>query len=520
MASLTRGRAAQAGLTIALLMAAPALQALPEASGTSATQNTLDAVKVTGERQRDVMSGTVVPAKSKVLSRKLASSCNYMLDDDPLAPDGSVTLEYLSHFGMLDDDDSTRFTSINDLAPDRSASRSQPQEIPSVTEALHASLTQGLTGFIPGTEMGIFPRIVCGIKDQRTAAGRNWIARKDKSLIQGLDAYETGNYAEALARFEENWQKLGYEESALMLGRMHLLGQGAPADTAQAIKWLREVVDARFHPVEDRLHYDPSKPNETNARIDAALLLARIHLMGVGTPREPAKALALWRKALDFGFEPAGTFIGQAYASGVGTAADGPKAIEALTAAAAAGHAPAMLLLGQLYHHRLPKQPAGIPLDLEKAGAYYGAAARAGSIEATYAAARMLDLGEGTPKAPEKALVLYKEAAVKGHAEAQNALATFFYQGELVPQNHATARELFQAAAKGRQPDAMFNLAVMLAQGQSGDKDLATAYAWCALAKSQGHEQAATALPAIAAKLSPDEKARADAMLKPAPKKS
>lgn len=204
----------------------------------------------------------------------------------------------------------------------------------------------------------------------------------------------------------------------------------------------------------------------------------------------------------------------------MGTAADGAKAVEALTASAAAGHTPAMMLLGQLYHHRVPNPPPGIPLDLARAGAYYGAAARAGNLEATYAAARMLDLGEGTPRAPEKAVVLYKEAAVKGHAEAQNALATFFYQGEVVPQNYATARQLFQAAARGRQPDAMFNLAVMLAQGEGGDKDLAAAYAWCALAKSQGHEQAAAALPALAARLSPDEKARADAMLKPAPKKS
>lgn len=144
---------------------------------------------------------------------------------------------------------------------------------------------------------------------------------------------------------------------------MHLLDQGTPADTPQAIKWLREVVDARFHPVEDRLRYDPRKPDETNARIDAALLLARIHLLGVGTQRNPAKALALWRKALDFGFEPAGTFIGQAHVIGLGTAPDGPKAVEMLTASAAAGHAPAVLLLGQLYQHRAFKQPAGIPLD-------------------------------------------------------------------------------------------------------------------------------------------------------------
>jgi TPR repeat protein len=169
----------------------------------------------------------------------------------------------------------------------------------------------------------------------------------------------------------------------------------------------------------------------------------------------------------------------------------------------------------------VPRQPEGVPLDLQRAGAYYGAAAKAGNIDATLAAARMMDLGEGLPApAPERAVVLYKDAALKGNADAQNALATFFYRGEVVPQNFATARQFFQAAAQRRQPDAMFNLAVMLAQGQGGDKDLAAAYAWCTLSKGLGHEQAAAALPALAAKLSPEEKARADAMLKPAPKKS
>jgi TPR repeat protein len=499
MASLTRGRATHAGLAIALLLAASALQALPETSGTPATQNTLDAVKVTGQRPSGPQSGTVNPATSKVMSRRFASSCRFMNPDNPDAPDDPVTLEYLSHFGMLDHP-SSYLGSFDDMRPFDS-----PGEA-----LLPPGSGPGATGDLTGAP------ITCILE----ASGRNWMARKDKSLTQAFKAYESGNYAEARSRFEENWQKLGYEESALMLGRLHLLGQGTPADTPQAIKWLREVVETRFHPVDDRLRYDPSKPDQTNARIDAALLLARIHLMGVGTPRDPAKALTLWRKALDFGYEPAGTFIGQAYVTGLGTAPDGPRAIAMLTASATAGHVPAMVLLGRLYQHGMPRQPAGIPLDLEKAGAYYGAAARAGSVEATYAAARMLDLGEGTPKAPDKALALYKEAAVKGHAQAQNALATFFYQGELVPQNLATARGLFQAAAQRQHPDAMFNLAVMLAQGQGGDKDMAAAYAWCSLAKAHGHQQAAAALPVIESKLSPEDKARADALLKPAPKKS
>lgn len=471
-------------------------------SGAQQTQNAaspavdvqaLGAVKVTGQRTRSIDPSAVVAAKNKLLSSQFASSCGFM--GGYSAADDDVTLAYLSSFGSLDAD-------LSDLAPDDGAA---PQA---------ASGSSAAAGDIPTT-----PSVACAASDRRFAAGRNWIARKDKSLQQAFEAYEAGNYAEARTRFEEGWKKLGYEEAAMMLGRLHLLGLGTPASTPKAIEWFNEVINARYHPVNDRLRYDPTKPDQINTRIEATLLLARVQLSGQGTQRNPQEALRLWRKALDFGFEPANTLIGQAYVSGVGTSADGPKAVEALSAAAAAGHTPAMLLLGHLYHHQVPKQPPGIPLDLEKAGAYYGAAARAGNLDATYAFARMLDLGEGTARAPEKAVVLYKEAAVKGHVEAQNALATFFYSGEVVPQNHATARQLFQAAARGRQPDAMFNLAVMLAQGQGGDKDLAAAYAWCTLAKSQGHEQAAAALPAIAAKLSPEDKARADAMLKPAAKK-
>ncbi|MEO6278235.1 tetratricopeptide repeat protein [Roseateles sp.] len=493
----TLSRTAFAVLALSSTLAAAPLQAqqtpAPAPAQAPAEVQSLGAVKVTGQRNRPIDPSAVIAAKNKVLSSQFASSCGFM--GGYSAADDDVTLAYLRGFGSLDED-------FGDLAPDGGAA----------TPA--ASASSPAAGEISST-----PSVACSGSDRRFAAGRNWIARKDKSLTQAFDAYEAGNYVEARARFEEGWKKLGYEEAAMMLGRLHLLGLGTPASRPKAIEWLNEVINARFHPVNDRLRYDPQKPDQINTRIEATLLLARTYLSGKGAERNPQEALRLWRKALDFGFEPANTLIGQAQLSGVGTAVDGPKAVESLKAAAAAGHAPAMLLLGQLYHHRVPNQPPGIPLDLERAGAYYSAAARAGNIEATYAAARMLDLGEGTTRAPEKAVVLYKEAAVKGHVEAQNALATFFYQGEVVPQNYATARQLFQAAARGRQPDAMFNLAVMLAQGQGGDKDMAAAYAWCTLAKAQGHEQAAAALPVLEARLSADDKARAEAMLKPAPKK-
>lgn len=503
---LTRSWAASAGLALSLTLAAATSQAQSPAASAPAPA-TLDAVKVTGSRG-GVDPSIVDAAKSKVLSRNYASSCAFMSGYS--AADDAVTLAYMRDFRLLDSpsNESERFS---DLSPDGNAK----------TASVGSAIEEQTTAFGAGGTAAMAPATVCGAGDRRFAAGRNWIARKDKSLVQAFEAYEAGNYAEARARFEEGWKKLGYEEAAMMLGRLHLLGLGTRRDTPKAIAWLREVVDARYDPVKDRLKFDPQKPELINTRVEASLLLARIYLSGQGIKRDPAQAYTWWSKALDYGFEPAGTLLAQAHLSGIGTQIDAKPALAFLEAAGQAGDVTALYMLGQLYHHQLPRQPDGVPLDLKRAGAYYGAAAKAGHLDATLAAARMMDLGEGLPApAPERAIVLYKDAALKGNADAQNALATFFYRGEVVPQNLATARQFFQAAAQRRQPDAMFNLAVMLAQGQGGAQDMAAAYAWCSLSKSLGHPQASAALPVLAGRLTPDEKARADAMLKPAPKKS
>ncbi len=483
-----------ANVALCLALAAPASHAQQD--------NQLPAVQLKGQRTGGVDPALVTATKSKLLSRQFASSCAFMSGYS--AAEDEVTLAYMRDFG-LQDSPSNEAERFSDLSPDGNVKTT------TVASGMPDSAAEvGATATTP-----MAPSVACAGTDRRFAAGRNWIARKDKSLTQAFDAYEAGDYARARVRFEEGWNKLGYEEAALMLGRLHLLGLGTPTSTPKAIAWLQKVVDARYDPVADRMRFDPKKPNDISTRVEATLLLARIELTGQGTRRDPAAAYRWWSKALDFGFEPAGTLLAQAELNGIGTAPDGKRALAHLQAAAEAGHVPALYLLGQLHHHQLPRQPEGIPLDLQRASAYYGAAAKAGHVDATYAAARMLDLGEGVPAAPERALVLYKDAALKGHADAQNALATFFYRGEGVPQNLATARQFFLAAAQRRQPEAMFNLAVMLAQGQGGDKDMAAAYAWCALAKGLGHEQAATALPALAARLSPEERARADAMLRP-----
>jgi TPR repeat protein len=64
----------------------------------------------------------------------------------------------------------------------------------------------------------------------------------------------------------------------------------------------------------------------------------------------------------------------------------------------------------------------------------------------------------------------------------------------------------------------MFNLGVMMANGEGGDKDLIKAYALFSVAQKNGLEKAGPALAELGAKLTPEQRAQADALLNPPPK--
>ncbi len=126
----------------------------------------------------------------------------------------------------------------------------------------------------------------------------------------------------------------------------------------------------------------------------------------------------------------------------------------------------------------------------------------------------MYDLGEMGPKPdPDKALSFYKSAAVKGQPDAQDAIGLSFYQGQGLTKDDKFARMWFEKAAEGGSADAMFNLAVMEARGEGGKADPVAAYAWMRLAQQGGIDKAGPAADELAGKLTPEEKAKADAAL-------
>jgi TPR repeat protein len=356
----------------------------------------------------------------------------------------------------------------------------------------------------------------CGVGDRRFASGRERIIRNDRTFTDALAHIDAGEYDKAAPLLEAAYSKIGYPEAAVLLGKLSLEGLGVPRSTDKALYWLDRAAGTRFDARRDKLQFNPKEPEASNGMIDAALLLAKLHLHGIGgVKKNPAEARKWFEKAADFGFVPALNTLGLASQTGIG----GPRDVKAARAyfekAAEEGYVPAQFNLAKLYY----LGGEGVAQDYKLAGAWFAQAGKAGHAQSLYAMARMYDLGQGVPSSQEKAIVYYKEAALKNLPQAQSALATYFYSGEQVPKNLEPARKLFNTAAMGGESEAMYNLAAMLVNGEGGGKDLGMAYVWFSLAKASGFERAEPLLAQLAGNLSAQDRARADAILKPAAKR-
>jgi TPR repeat protein len=487
-----------------LALSLPALLVLAHGAGAQtaepaapAASQTAGSVVVKGARGSR-SSDEIIAGKTKVMSKKLASSCAFMSPGNPNEMD--IVFKYMGDFGLENSNSFDNVERFSSTSPDGDVS--------------NAASSSSLDGFTtPTIENLATPSVGCGPSDRRFAAGRQRIVAKDKSLAFAFEAFDNKNYPKALSLFKTAYSKVGYDEAGLMLAKLHMYGLGTPKDMKEAIRWLKEVADGRFDPSTDRFIFNPKDPNAMDERMEATFMLARIYERGIdGVTKDPAEAKRRYGKAAEFGFVPAKNILAQGWLSGYAGEKSASKALALFKEAAEVGYVPAQFNLGKLYYNG----DDGVPKDLKLAGAYFAAAAKAGHPGALFAAGRMYDFGESVPSDHKKALVYYKEAAVKGDRDAQFALGTFFYTGDTVAKDLATARKLFDAAAKQGQPDAMFNLGAMDINGEGGPRDLAMAYVWLSLAKAAGHESAADALKAVAPKLTAQDHAKADAILKPA----
>ena len=508
-------RVALLGATAAVLLAIPALaqttgsapatQASSSASGSassSASADDVTTVTIFGQkRQPGDVTRTQIDTHS-------ANSCGFMNDADPNNED--IVQDYLRDFGE-DQNGSNQAPGTDQSDPNQAGNGfkdNTPFGDSSQDNAANAntlSTMQVGQGGVPKPSTG-----ACGPSDKAFAAGRNYIQRTDTSLKDAFAAFDARDYPKALELFKKSYDKIGYDQAALMEGKMLLGGMGGPVNGAEAVVWLKKVVEARFDPQKDVQEFNPDDPTYMTTRSDAAMLLGKIYLIGWGVPRDIKQSLHFYEKAAEFGYIPANEIIGEFYAYGAAGGKDPAKAVAYYTKAAHVGYGPAQYQLGVAYYNG-----DGVAEDKKTAAAWLLESAKHGDADALYAVGNMYDQGDTLPNDPSKAIVYFKEAAEKGNSDAEDALGLYFYTGTAVAKDPVMARKLFTEAAHHRSADAMFNLAVMLANGEGGVKDMATAYVYMRLAEQLGIDKAGPAADELAGKLTPDERARADSVLNP-----
>ncbi|MFO1434777.1 MAG: tetratricopeptide repeat protein [Candidatus Competibacteraceae bacterium] len=115
---------------------------------------------------------------------------------------------------------------------------------------------------------------------------------------KGASAYERGDYATALRKFQRQAAK-GDPKAQYKLGEMYLKGQGTEKDFKEAAKWLRQAAEQGYAPAQSNLGVMYGK--------------------GRGVLQDDKEAVKWLRQAAEQGYAPAQSNLGVMYKWGQGT---------------------------------------------------------------------------------------------------------------------------------------------------------------------------------------------------------
>ncbi len=155
--------------------------------------------------------------------------------------------------------------------------------------------------------------------------------------------------------------------------------------------------------------------------------------------RQPAEAIAAWRKAADKGSTSAMVELGVAYGTGSGVAKDDAQARKLLERAAESGNPRGVSNLAALGGGGTPSDPARARELLAKAAET--------NAEAQYQLGLMLADGTGGPKDDAGARALFEKAAAQNHPGALERMGEFAQEGRGGPKDTEAAKAYYQRAA-------------------------------------------------------------------------
>ena len=151
---------------------------------------------------------------------------------------------------------------------------------------------------------------------------------------------------------------------------------------------------------------------------DAQYRLGYMYEKGLGTDKDPAKALQLYRSAAEHGYAEAQNLLGILYATGTGgVTQDDKQAVDWYQKAADQGFAKAEKNLGDMYFFG-----RGVDRDYKQAMTWYGKASDLNFADAQFRLGFMYEKGLGVDQSNQNAIDQYKKAVRNGSVEAQRAL--------------------------------------------------------------------------------------------------
>lgn len=148
----------------------------------------------------------------------------------------------------------------------------------------------------------------------------------------------------------------------------------------------------------------------------------------------------------------------------------------------------------------------GVGASLTRAFALYLEAAEAGIVMAQTNVGAMLAMGQGTPRDIAAGVRWLEKAAEGGDVFAQYNLATLLSKGDGIPPEPERAVRWYRAAAESGHYPSQARLGFLYANGIGVEKDRVEAFTWLSLAAQHGVGTALTALEAVVAQMSADEK--------------
>ncbi len=160
-------------------------------------------------------------------------------------------------------------------------------------------------------------------------------------FYSGLDAYDRGDYAEAL----REWRPLaeaGDPSAQANLGVLYWRGEGVQEDHVEAVRWFRLAAEQGNSIAQDNLgqmYYLGQGVERSEAEAaywiraaavqgdaGAQLRLGSLYAEGIGVERNPETAVLWWRRSADQGNAEAGVRLGIAYERGTGVEKDPEQA--------------------------------------------------------------------------------------------------------------------------------------------------------------------------------------------------